>query len=303
MTATTPTARRALLEGLVDYAGLFPPAGLPMAEAVANYAAYQRRADHWALGRFVVPVARLGEFEAAVAALGDEARLGARWPLTALLGADLAADAEALAAFRARHLHAGPEVLSLEGKAEAAARVQALARHFGEGYEVFVELPLGPDIPALMAAVLEAGLRAKLRMGGTVAGDFPAPDAVLRFLTSAARHLVAFKATAGLHHPVRRCAPLTYADGSPSTVMYGYLNVLAAATTLWRGGTREEAERWLLLEDAGDLRVGAAGLAWRGQRLAAEDLHATRREFFRSIGSCSFTEPLEEIRPFLETPA
>lgn len=303
MTSTTPTARRAVLEGLVDYAGLFPPAGLPMAEAVANYAAYQRRADHWALGRFVVPVARLGEFEQAIATLGDEARLGARWPLTALLGADLAADAEALAAFRARHLHAGPEVLSLEGKAESPARVRALAAQFGEGYEVFVELPLGPDTSALMEAVLEAGLRAKVRMGGTTAADFPPPDAVLRFLTSAARHLVAFKATAGLHHPVRRDAPLTYASGSASTVMYGYLNLLAAATTLWRGGTREEAERWLTLADAADLRVGVAGLAWRGQRLGADDLAATRREFFRSIGSCSFTEPLEEIRPFLEDPA
>ena len=62
MTAAHPTpatALRALLEGLVDYAGLFPPAALPMAEAVANYATYLDSADAWALGRFVVPATRL----------------------------------------------------------------------------------------------------------------------------------------------------------------------------------------------------------------------------------------------------
>jgi CelD/BcsL family acetyltransferase involved in cellulose biosynthesis len=58
---------RALLSGLIDYAGLFPPAALPMSEAVANYAAYRDGADAWALARFVVPVMRLGEFEADVA--------------------------------------------------------------------------------------------------------------------------------------------------------------------------------------------------------------------------------------------
>lgn len=77
---------RALLTGLIDYAGLFPPAGLSMAQVVANYASYQRRPDHWALGRLVVPVARLAEFEAALEALPEADRLGTRWPITAQIG-------------------------------------------------------------------------------------------------------------------------------------------------------------------------------------------------------------------------
>ncbi len=31
-----------LMTGLIDYAGLFPPAGLPMREAVGNYAKYRQ---------------------------------------------------------------------------------------------------------------------------------------------------------------------------------------------------------------------------------------------------------------------
>ena len=54
-----------LLRGLVDYAGLFPPAGLGMAPAVANYARYLRGGESWMLARFIAPASRLGEFEAA----------------------------------------------------------------------------------------------------------------------------------------------------------------------------------------------------------------------------------------------
>ena len=59
----------ALLSGLIDYAGLFPPASLAMAAAVANYDAYLRGEYSWILGRFIVPVARLEEFEKALADL------------------------------------------------------------------------------------------------------------------------------------------------------------------------------------------------------------------------------------------
>ena len=56
-----------LLAQIVDYAGLFPPADLPMDQAVANYAAYRQDPGAWMLGRFVVPVARLDEFAQAAA--------------------------------------------------------------------------------------------------------------------------------------------------------------------------------------------------------------------------------------------
>src|ERR671939_21225 len=51
----------ALLAGAVDYAGLFPPAGLPLEQAVGDYARYRREPEAWMLGRFVCPAARLAE--------------------------------------------------------------------------------------------------------------------------------------------------------------------------------------------------------------------------------------------------
>ncbi len=56
---------RALLDAAVDYAGLFPPAALPMAVAIRNYERYQESELAWILGRFVVPAAKLRVPEAA----------------------------------------------------------------------------------------------------------------------------------------------------------------------------------------------------------------------------------------------
>ncbi len=51
-----------LLDRSIDYAGLFPPASLDMTASVSNYSQYLNHPQRWALGRFVLPVARLNEF-------------------------------------------------------------------------------------------------------------------------------------------------------------------------------------------------------------------------------------------------
>jgi hypothetical protein len=85
----------ALFSGLIDYAGLFPPASLGMAAAVANYDAYLSAEYSWMLGRFIVPVARLEEFEKALVelpAVGLDSSSSSFWQLSVLAGADVSAD-------------------------------------------------------------------------------------------------------------------------------------------------------------------------------------------------------------------
>jgi hypothetical protein len=43
------------------------------------------------------------------------------------------------------------------------------------------------------------------------------------------------------------------------------------------------------------LEFADAWIAWRGRRVTLEALLATRRDFMRGIGSCSFREPLDEL--------
>src|SRR5713101_4042837 len=51
---------RVLLNRILDYAGLFPPAKLPLEDALRTYLRYRKESPHrWMLGRFVCPTARL----------------------------------------------------------------------------------------------------------------------------------------------------------------------------------------------------------------------------------------------------
>jgi hypothetical protein len=283
---------RILLEGLIDYAGLFPPAALAMPEAVLNYAAYRTGPDRWALGRFVVPADRLPEFERATDGL---AAPGDPWLLSVLVGANEAGQVEAARAFNARHAAANDATADvLEGKAATAEGIAALAAAARPGFTLHVEVPADPDPAPLIAAIGAAGARAKIRTGGVTAEAFPSAVQVARFLAACVRLGVPFKATAGLHHPIRAVYPLTYAPDAPRGTMFGYLNVVLATALLHGGGSQADATRLLEESRLGAFAFSDHGVSWEGFRFALADLAESRR-LALGVGSCSFDEPLDDL--------
>ena len=95
------SAFRALLFGIVDYAGLFPPKALSMAAAVAEYAASLRSPEAGMLGRFVVTAARLPELALAASPYLSDTGSSRSWRISALLGEDLATDLREVERFNA----------------------------------------------------------------------------------------------------------------------------------------------------------------------------------------------------------
>lgn len=290
--APASAALEALVEGLVDYAGLFPPAALAMSDAVARYGAYARGADRAMLGRFVVAAARLDECAAAVAALPPDLApvVGAPWRLSVLASA---ADAALLAAFNARE--AGRLVVdTVETKADSAPAIDALAVAFAP-YTTFVEIPVRDDPAPLIAAIGARRSRAKIRTGGVTADSFPAPEEVLRFLVACSTARVPFKATAGLHHPLRGEYPLTYAADAPRGMMYGFLNIFLTAAFLESGAAPGSVAPLLEERDPAAIIVGPASISWRGLVLTREAIARTRAGLAGSFGSCSFEEPVHDL--------
>jgi hypothetical protein len=287
-----------LVAGVVDYAGLFPPASLDMASAVRNYHAYRSDAHAPMLGRFVVPVSRLPEFFAEAHGVLPQRPTEGSWQLAALAGTDLVADLRHIDATNAVHADGARDrviVDVLEVKAATIAEVETLRQARLNGLELYVEVPLVPDPAPLLAALAGGTLRAKMRTGGVTADAIPPVSAVAAFMVGAARAGVQFKATAGLHHAIRGRHPLTYASDSAEAVMHGFINVFVAAALAQAGGSTDELCAVLEETDPAKFRFGPDSLHWGGRQFTIAQLRATRERFARSFGSCSFREPVQEL--------
>jgi len=289
---------RTLLAQAIDYAGLFPPAQLDMPGAVAEYESYLASSDAWALGRFVVSAARLREL-ADVAGETTANPLGgphAERQLSVVLGADLRGDVERLRAFSDK---VGSEnwwggVDAVELRASTPEAIADAMRVVPDGVERYVEIPVAGDPSLLVRAIADAGAFAKVRTGGTTADAFPASDHVVQFLATCLREEVPFKATAGLHHPLRGEYPLTYEPGSACGRMYGFLNVFLATAFLAAGLDTVDARRMLDESDPNAVTFSRTEVAWRNHRLSVDHLAQSRR-FLTSFGSCSFREPIDDL--------
>jgi hypothetical protein len=288
---------QALLTGLIDYAGLFPPAALDMPSAVRNYAAYRNGENSkyssysWALGRFVVPVGRLGEFEGAAADfLRDDA-----WRLSALPGPEFDAEFGKIGEFNRRF--AGKATIdTVEIKAETPETIQKAVRHLPDTITAYFEIPIDSSPLELVQTVAETGARAKVRTGGLAADAFPSSHNLARFIRACADEDVPFKATAGLHHPVRSVNKLTYEPDSASAMMHGFLNVFLAAAFA-QNGMDIEALADLLEEKSPDaFQFEQGSVTWRGEMVVRGQLRNTRSLLAIAFGSCSFEEPIDDLK-------
>jgi len=296
---------RALTTGLIDYAGLFPPSNVSMAEAVRNYASYRASGDAWMLARLVVPTARLDEFEAEARERLPTGAGAEPWRISALLppAGDPSLDdaVEQLVAFNGAHSDAtaGLAVVdAVEFRGEDAAAIEASVDAVPAEIRCFVELPGDRDPRGLIAAVKGADASAKIRCGGVSADLIPPAADVARFIHACASSRTPFKATAGLHHPLRAEQNLTYESDPPRGVMHGFLNVLIAAACAMHNDGLRAGDLLPILEasDAGAFGFGETGVVAMGHELSSEQLAACREHLFISIGSCSFDEPREDLR-------
>lgn len=308
-------ALQALLERLIDYAGLFPPASLQMEQAVEKFRAHRRSPHAWMLARFICPGQRLPQ-------LGDLLQSGEpRWSIAMLCrGGDtpaafdegLAADLDAAAAFAGR---GGGSVDALEARlpesalAEGPAAVSALVRSAAErtaraGLDAPFFFEINPD--AGNGQGLEAGLDglyaarqgpgrplqvgAKLRTGGVTAAMFPSCAAVARFISGCRERELAMKATAGLHHPLRRFDP------AMGAAMHGFINVFtAAALADYARLEAAELAGVLASEDPQAFQFDEDGLCWGSHRVPAAAITRSRSRLAAGFGSCSFDEPVDDL--------
>ena len=245
-------AREALLSRLIDHAALFPPASLPMDAALEVDRAARRTPQAWMLHRFLVPASRLPELPE-----GFEPPLG------------VIVDVDELPPL-------SPQVEVVEARLDRARATE------GVDARVFLEVRPGDD--AGLDAVAERGAGAKVRCGGLTPDMYPSPAELAHFITGCRDRGLAFKATAGLHHPVR--------DG----IAHGFLNLLGAAVLAHAQDAQPRELVAVLLEhDALAFGVTDEAFTVQGRAFGAETVTAAREGLFVGFGSCSFSEPVEDL--------
>jgi hypothetical protein len=284
---------------LIDYAGLFPPAELTMAEAVKNYAAYHQSEHNWMLGRFIVPASRLDEFEQAAPEYWPRDGEDGFWKLSVLGGSNLEADIAQVNRFSRRHIVGeGAKVMidTIEFKVATINAIEAAMRVMHPTLTCFIEIPIGDDPRELIKAIGAEGGFAKVRTGGVTAEAFPSAENLARFIAICAEEDVGFKATAGLHHPLRSVNRLTYKPDGPSALMHGFLNVFLAAAFAQNGMDSQQLIELLEETSPAAFRFESGSVYWLDEMLDVGHLRNARNLFAFAFGSCSFTEPVEDLQ-------
>lgn len=239
-------ALRALLDRIIDYAGLYPPTSLSLGASIANYREYRTGPYSWmlrwlVLGSEDLPLAPK-ELDGTFAVLGET----------------------------------------------IVARAAVMESKSVLGVPAYCEVPLSE-----LDNVRTAGGFAKIRTGSIKPEGIPTVEAVAAFILKCAQLKLPFKATAGLHHPVRAVYPLTYDADAPRAVMHGFLNLFLAAAFAWHG---DKSILPILSEtDAKAFRFDDSA-HWREKSLSVAQIRDARTNFAHSFGSCSFTEPVEDLK-------
>jgi len=251
------------------------------------------------LGRFVLPLSQLGEFERCFDGL-PAAQRSVPWNLAVLAGRNLQADAKKIVEFNRRHGDEGRQdarIETIDLKVHSLDDIAPAADLIAEPAEAYFEIPIATDPDDWLAAVAGAGGRAKVRTGGVSTELFPAVSDLARFLRSCAAHRVPFRAAGGLLHAVRGEYALAAGERSAHVVMHGFLNLFLAASLAYtdRAGVRL-LEAVLGEQSPAAFAFDETGVSIHGRRLSCESLAATRRQFATSYGSCLIEEPIEDLK-------
>jgi len=280
MKSATTTKSEIMLEGIIDYAGLFPPANLDMQSHVNNWVAYGQSVDSWMLARLIIPASRLDEFKRAAESMlpGVDEEL---WQLSVLLpqvsSDQFESAVQATIDFNMEECGAVANVV--EFKANTTTEVDRALSCLHDDLFPFIELPIDEDPRGLIASLSGTISGAKVRTGGITKDLYPTSADLARFIHSCAVVGQTFKATAGMHHPSQ------HQNQTVGVLEFGFLAVLQATAAASIGNANVEEVEQILTASSVDFSA-----------YSEPQLEQVRAELFNSLGACSFDDPRKDLR-------
>lgn len=294
---------KSFLSQIIDYAGLYPPASLPLEEAFANFVKYQTEAEAWMLSRFIIPAKRLVELPNFDGNLSFSL-LGRGGKDADDFLENLNLDLADIHAFQETHKSAVLNMVetALPASAFAGQSSHGLVNEAADlfnrnGLTVFFEIVAGDEWQARAEKLIRALRKIKdkhvgfkLRTGGVTEDAFPSTKQIAWAIASVCDAGVPMKCTAGLHHPMR------HYNESVQTKMHGFLNVFCAGVLAVTNSLNPEGIHAILEdEDAASFVFDETGFSWKNLRVTNSEI-LNARIYMTSFGSCSFDEPRDDLR-------
>jgi len=301
---------------MIDYAGIFPPANLNLAQALNNYLFYRLSEYKWMLNKFIIPAKKLDDLSKIL----QDVKIDSPVPLSVICpGGDtlsefaknISDDIKKIEEFLSQNRdYANVDVLEVKLPLEVLEQEEAddmldlmisasgdLNSALGRDVPVFYEAELGEKYEETILKVVEdiASLDNKcgykLRTGGTEALSFPSSDQIAFAIMTCAEFSVPMKFTAGLHHPIR------HFNDKVNTYMHGFFNVFGAGILAYTSGLDEtELIEVLNDEDPDEFMFDDKGFEWNEIEVTNEEIHEARTQLVISYGSCSFDEPVDDLK-------
>lgn len=315
------------MKGIIDYAGLFPPAKLSLDEAIHNYTRYKKSSEEWMLARFIIPAVKLKELSPYAGKLFTEdmpfhfSVLGSAAETVEDFHTEIEKLCEECNRFRSKYegLARTPSAeIKLPKESTASQNADLLKQLMDQASEqlrrssrsphiIFYENLLSEnwkkEIEATMQGMADHNRKAankasdysfagyKLRCGGVEAPLFPSVEQVAFVINKARDYGIPMKGTAGLHHPVRHFA------SSVQTKMHGFLNVFGGAMLSHAHDlTQSQLQDILKEEDPDQFSFSDETFQWKDLSVSTRKISQLRVERLLSYGSCSFDEPREDLQ-------
>lgn len=292
-------ARTASFGALIDYAGVFPPASLSVADAVTDYRRVRRSDDRWTIGRFLIRATQLEQLGAV--ATGQFTRGEKPWDVSVIFDASPGACATMAADFHAEMAPvmrvSAAEVKmpdTIDGVEDLLDTVAIIDPDVSTFVEVSDQFPLRDQLESIETSLRVTGSTggAKIRCGGVTPDLFPTVERLAGFIWEASLSSLPFKATAGLHQPIR------HHDDALDVWRHGFVNILVASVAADAGEDRETVEAIVGETESDAFEISATAARWKDVVLPGSAVRRSRTHGFTAYGSCDADEPLEALTDY-----
>ncbi len=301
---------------MIDYAGLFPPARLELGQAFHNFVFYSQSEFKWMLGKFMIPIKKLVE----LGSILDDMKIKGEVSLSVLgsggesineFDKNFSEDISTIKDFIFKYsstisidafeVRLPKELFEKDDNDEMLDMMISISAglevSLGIETPVFYEVTLSENYEQeIIRAVetiasLDNGCGYKLRTGGTEPAAFPKPEVIAFAIMTCCEFNVPMKCTAGLHHPIRHYNEEVKAN------MHGFMNVFAAGILAYTYNLDEEELLEVLNDDDPYQFIFAdSSFVWNELEVSSLQITEARDNFMLSYGSCSFDDPIEDLK-------